>query len=154
MPLDLKIIEATIGEALYQKLLDVKNLRVYLIKEVYKKGNYSIADATFYINSLSGHVGYFYSALTSFLNSCVQLLVYGSFLIFTDLNSNQKKLDLSQFLKKPLCIIVGPEGDFSESERQKILKFNGVQCLKLSDNILRSETAVISALSVINFVIN
>ena len=75
-------------------------------------------------------------------------------LIFTDLNSNQKKLDLSQFLKKPLCIIVGPEGDFSESERQKILKFNGVQCLKLSDNILRSETAVISALSVINFVIN
>ena len=75
-------------------------------------------------------------------------------LIFTDLNSNQKKLDLSKFLKKPLCIIVGPEGDFSESERQKILKFNGVQCLKLSDNILRSETAVISALSVINFVIN
>tara|TARA_B100000579_G_scaffold282079_1_gene233567 strand:- start:665 stop:1372 length:708 start_codon:yes stop_codon:yes gene_type:complete len=75
-------------------------------------------------------------------------------LIFTDLNSNQKKLDLSQFLKKPLCIIVGPEGDFSESERQKILKFKGVQCLKLSDNILRSETAVISALSVINFVIN
>ncbi len=64
-----------------------KNLRVYLIKEVYKKGNYSIADATFYINSLSGHVGYFYSALTSFLNSCVQLLVYGSFLIFTDLKT-------------------------------------------------------------------
>ena len=64
-----------------------KNLRVYLIKEVYKKGNYSIADATFYINSLSGHVGYFYSALTSFLNSCVQLLVYGSFLLFTDLET-------------------------------------------------------------------
>ncbi len=64
-----------------------KNLRVYLIKEVYKKGNYSIADATFYINSLSGHVGYFYSALTSFLNSCVQLIVYGSFLLFTDLET-------------------------------------------------------------------
>tara|TARA_B100000902_G_scaffold259280_1_gene245517 strand:+ start:684 stop:1391 length:708 start_codon:yes stop_codon:yes gene_type:complete len=75
-------------------------------------------------------------------------------LIFTDLNSNQKKLDLSQFLKKPLCIIVGPEGDFSESERQKILNFKGVQSLKLSENILRSETAVISALSVINFIIN
>ena len=39
-----------------------KNLRVYLIKEVYKKGNYSVADATFYINTLSGHVGYFYGA--------------------------------------------------------------------------------------------
>ncbi len=61
-----------------------KNLRVYLIKEVYKKGNYSIADATFYINSLSGHVGYFYAALTSFLNGLVQLIVYGSFLLFTN----------------------------------------------------------------------
>ena len=75
-------------------------------------------------------------------------------LIFTDLNSNKKNIDINQLNSKPLCIIVGPEGDFSESERQKILKFKGVQCLKLSDNILRSETAVISALSVINFVIN
>ena len=64
-----------------------KNLRVYLIKEVYKKGNYSIADATFYINTLSGHVGYFYGALTSFLNGAVQLVIYGSFLLFTNLNT-------------------------------------------------------------------
>ena len=75
-------------------------------------------------------------------------------LIFTDLNTNKKNIDLSQLNSKPLCIIVGPEGDFSESERQKILKFKGVQCLKLSENILRSETAVISALSIINFVVN
>ena len=61
-----------------------KNLRVYLIKEVYKKGNYSIADATFYINTLSGHVGYFYGALTSFLNSCVQILIYSTFLLTTN----------------------------------------------------------------------
>ncbi len=64
-----------------------KNLRVYLIKEVYKKGNYSIADATFYINTLSGHVGYFYGALTSFLNSCVQILIYSTFLLTTNLQT-------------------------------------------------------------------
>ena len=75
-------------------------------------------------------------------------------LIFTDINTNQKKIDLNKLKNKPLCIIVGPEGDFSESERQKILSFTGVQSLKLSENILRSETAVISALSVINFIIN
>ena len=69
------------------KLQVEKNLRVYLIKEVYKKGNYSIADATFYINTLSGHVGYFYGALTSFLNGAVQLVIYGSFLLFTNLNT-------------------------------------------------------------------
>ncbi len=61
-----------------------KNLRVYLIKEVYKKGNYSIADATFYINTLSGHVGYFYGALTAFLNSCVQIIIYSTFLLTTN----------------------------------------------------------------------
>ncbi len=66
------------------KLQVEKNLRVYLIKEVYKKGNYSIADATFYINTLSGHVGFFYSSLTSFLNSCVQILLYSSFLLTTN----------------------------------------------------------------------
>lgn len=75
-------------------------------------------------------------------------------LIFTDLNSDQKKIDFDDTKSKPLCIIVGPEGDFSESERQKILYFEGVQSLKLSENILRSETAVISALSIINFIIN
>ena len=75
-------------------------------------------------------------------------------LIFTDINTNQKKIDLNKLKNKPLCIIVGLEGDFSESERQKILGFTGVQSLKLSENILRSETAVISALSVINFIIN
>ena len=75
-------------------------------------------------------------------------------LIFTDINTNQKKIDLNKLKNKPLCIIVGPEGDFSELERQKILSFTGVQSLKLSENILRSETAVISALSVINFIIN
>ena len=64
-----------------------KNLRVYLIKEVYKKGNYSVADATFYINTLSGHVGYFYGALTSFLNSCVQILIYSTFLLSTNLET-------------------------------------------------------------------
>ncbi len=64
-----------------------KNLRVYLIKEVYKKGNYSVADATFYINTLSGHVGYFYGGLTSFLNSCVQILIYSTFLLSTNLET-------------------------------------------------------------------
>ena len=75
-------------------------------------------------------------------------------LIFTDLNSKQKKISISKSEKKPLCIIVGPEGDFSELERLEILGFKGVESIKLNENILRSETAVISALSVINFMIN
>ena len=75
-------------------------------------------------------------------------------LIFTDLNSNINKVDKSKFTDKPVCIIIGPEGDFSENEREKILSFKGVQPIKINENILRSETAVISAISIVNYVIN
>ena len=75
-------------------------------------------------------------------------------LIFTDLNSNNKKIDKSKLKDKPVCVIIGPEGDFSENEREKILSFKGVQPIKINENILRSETAVISAISIINYAIN
>tara|TARA_B100001057_G_scaffold391548_1_gene399791 strand:- start:6 stop:662 length:657 start_codon:yes stop_codon:yes gene_type:complete len=75
-------------------------------------------------------------------------------LIFTDLNSNNKKIDKSKFAEKPICLIIGPEGDFSEAEREEILNFEGVQPIKINENILRSETAVISAISIVNYVIN
>ena len=75
-------------------------------------------------------------------------------LIFADLNSNIKKVDKSKLTDKPVCIIIGPEGDFSETEREKILSFKDVQPVKINENILRSETAVISAISIVNYVIN
>ena len=86
--------------------------------------------------------------LKSFLNS------NSVNLIFTDLNSDNKKIEKTKFSDEPICIIIGPEGDFSEQERQEILSFKGVQALKINDNILRSETAVISAISIVNYVIN
>ena len=75
-------------------------------------------------------------------------------LIFTDLNTDNIKIDKSKLTDKPVCIIIGPEGDFSEVERDKILSFKGVQSVKINENILRSETAVISAISIVNYVIN
>jgi len=75
-------------------------------------------------------------------------------LIFTDLNSSNKKIDKSKLTGKPVCIIIGPEGDFSETERGEILNFKDVQPIKINENILRSETAVISAISIINYAIN
>ena len=75
-------------------------------------------------------------------------------LIFTDLNSTNNKVDLKKLSNKPTCIVVGPEGDFSESEREEILSYKSVQAIKINENILRSETAVISAISIINYAIN
>ena len=75
-------------------------------------------------------------------------------IILTDINTNNKLVDKNKLTKNPTCIIVGPEGDFSESERVQILSYNSVQAIKINENILRSETAVISALSIINYIIN
>ena len=85
--------------------------------------------------------------LKSFLNNDMDL-------IFTDLNTTNTKIDIKKLTTKPTCVIIGPEGDFSEEEREEILKFNGVQPIKINENILRSETAVISILSIINYAIN
>jgi len=74
-------------------------------------------------------------------------------LIFGDLNTDNKKIKLLD-TSKPIALLIGPEGDFSGTERTKILDFKGVQSIKLNDNILRSETAVISSLSIINYLIN
>ena len=75
-------------------------------------------------------------------------------LVFTDLNSKNKKLDLSKLKNKPICIIIGPEGDFSEAERKDILSYEGVNSININENILRSETAAISAISIINYFLN
>ena len=75
-------------------------------------------------------------------------------LIFTDLNTSKKKLEINKQGNKPLCVIIGPEGDFSENERKQILNFEGVKPIKINDNILRAETATISVISIINYIIN
>ena len=70
-------------------------------------------------------------------------------IIFGDLNTNNKKIDLKN--KDPLCILIGPEGDFSIKERENILKLKNIIPLKINNNILRSETAAISMISIISF---
>ena len=74
--------------------------------------------------------------------------------LFADVNSqnNLKKKDVEgDFLK---TILIGPEGDFSPSERKSILAKANTTSFSISKNILRSDTAVISAISLVNFINN
>ena len=76
-------------------------------------------------------------------------------MVFGDINTKNHKLDPKiKKEAKPVCILIGPEGDFTENERKQILKFKNLQSLKINNNILRSETAAISALSIINYFLN
>ena len=75
-------------------------------------------------------------------------------LLFGDVNSKDN-LSIEKFKNlKSLTILIGPEGDFSPSEREFILSFSQVMPFTISNNILRSDTAVISAISLVNFINN
>ena len=70
-------------------------------------------------------------------------------IFFGDLNSASNKLKISD--KHPTCILIGPEGDFSEKERMSILNSKNFIPIKINKNILRSETAAISMISIISY---
>ena len=69
--------------------------------------------------------------------------------IFGDLNTDNKKIIVKG--TEPLCILIGPEGDFTLKEREKILKLKNIIPLKINENILRAETAAISMISILTF---
>ena len=64
------------------------------------------------------------------------------------------KIFCQKKIKGPVCILVGPEGDFSENERQLIIELNQTCSLSLASNILRAETAAIAATTIVNFELN
>ena len=88
------------------------------------------------------------------LNEFLKNLDGNTKLLFADVNSkdNLKNEDLKK--DKSLCVLIGPEGDFSPTERRSILQNLAAKPFTISKNILRSDTAVISAISLVNFINN
>ena len=70
-------------------------------------------------------------------------------IIFGDLNTDNSKINFKS--SDQICILIGPEGDFTVKERENILKLKKLIPLKINQNILRSETAAISMISIISF---
>jgi len=70
-------------------------------------------------------------------------------IIFGDLNTDNSKINFKS--SDQICILIGPEGDFTLKERENILKLKKLIPLKINQNILRSETAAISMISIISF---
>ncbi len=66
------------------KLNIQNNLRNYFIKEVFDKGNYSVSDAFFYVNTLTIHVSTFYGSLAAVISFFAQIIVFLLYLIFSN----------------------------------------------------------------------
>jgi len=77
-------------------------------------------------------------------------------IIFCDINSNQRNLKniLEKKVDGPICILIGPEGDFSETERKMIIELKQTYTISLAKNILKAETAALSAISIVNYNLN
>ena len=74
-------------------------------------------------------------------------------LLFADVNAKNKIKSKDLNTEKPIVILIGPEGDFSPNERELIVSKSNTISFSLSKNILRSDTAVISAISLVNFIL-
>ena len=77
-------------------------------------------------------------------------------LVFCDINCDQS--DFKKILSKkdlePICILVGPEGDFSENERNLIIDLKQTKSISLAKNILRAETAAVASVTLVNYCLN
>ena len=75
-------------------------------------------------------------------------------LLFANVNSKYKLKPSDIEKRQSISILLGPEGDFSPQELEQILTTSNLTSFTLSSNILRTDTAVISAISLVNFIHN
>lgn len=86
---------------------------------------------------------------SQYINSivCNDIIVYAN-----ELEQNVNIIQLSDVLKHPISLIIGPEGGFAQSELQMLSVKSNSHSVTLSTNILRTETAVAAALAQIQMI--
>ncbi len=109
-----------------------------------------VTEASEQSNRISVPKIYKIQKLKDFLKNFVE----NGHLIFCDINSDNNVLKNITSNKDPVCILIGPEGDFSESERQLIVDHKKTTSISLAKNILRAETAAIAASTILSFRLN
>ncbi len=79
-----------------------------------------------------------------------------SIVFFADINSSNKKIEevFKNNKNREFYLLVGPEGDFSLKERDLLKGMSNCIPISLGQNILRSETAAVVGLTILNYQIN
>ena len=78
-----------------------------------------------------------------------------STILFADINSLNSSLEkIIEKKQSNYILLIGPEGDFSSKEREVILQNKNFKSFSLGSTILRSETAAIAGLVLINHYLN
>ena len=147
-PMDTILQKAT--ELGVSKIIPIVSERTEVKELNFERANKIVVEATEQSNQL---IPPQLSEVTK-LRDYLKNLDDSSKLLFADVNSKENLK--TEVLKeaKTLSILIGPEGDFSPPERELILANSNVVPFTISRNILRSDTAVISAISLVNFINN
>ena len=146
-PMEIILQKAT--ELGVSKIIPIISERTEVKDLNYSRANKIIIEATEQSNQLNIPKLEEVKKLKDFISS----LTDEDIVLFADINSN-KKIDFKNLdKKKNIILLVGPEGDFSSKELELILSKKNTSSFSLSKNILRTETAVISALSIINYLL-
>ena len=66
-----------------------------------------------------------------------------------DAETNNPLAILQSLPKGPLAVLIGPEGGFSDAERDQLRALPFVTAIPLGPRILRADTAAVAALAVI-----
>ena len=79
-----------------------------------------------------------------------------SIIFFADINSSNKKISekVKNSKNYEFYLLIGPEGDFSLKEREILNSMKNCIPFSLGQNILRSETAAVVGLTLLNSEIN
>ena len=119
------------------------------VKEInFERANKIVIEATEQSNQLEP------PQISEILNLKDFLNINRNKIFFADISSDYS-LEKKDFKEgETVTVLVGPEGDFSPTERELILNDFTIVAFSLSKNILRTDTAVISAISLVNFITN
>jgi len=82
--------------------------------------------------------------------SCIETQDLKLMFCLNDKTKNLKSILSKQKKISGLTVFIGPEGDFTPEEVRQT-KEKGAVCVSLGNNILKTDTAAICALSVINY---
>ena len=90
------------------------------------------------------------------LDKTLKSLDKNSIVLFADINSANKKIDevIKNNKNYEFYLLIGPEGDFSLKERDLLKSMDNCIPISLGQNILRSETAAVVGLALLNSKIN
>jgi len=147
-PMDTILQKAT--ELGVSKIIPIVSDRTEVKELNFERANRIVVEATEQSNQLIPPQISEITKLKDFLKD----LSGSSKLLFADVNSKDKLKAEALKEAKTLSVLIGPEGDFSPSEREMILSNSNAVPFTISRNILRSDTAVISAISLVNFINN